>query len=231
MGRKERERKQKIVDQKIADKEILEKRRTEKYSGWNTFWRKWQFWVVIAAFLALIIYPFRGNIMNTSKDTEETNITNKANSAIIHTSIGDIAVDLYREDAPKTVENFEKLASDGFYDGLLFHRVIETFMIQTGDPNGDGTGGPGYQFEDEFNDHIMVAGSLAMANSGPNTNGSQFFIVTEEEQPHLDGKHTVFGQVTSGLDVVVEISRVTVDENDKPIDEISIQSIELMQGK
>ncbi len=229
MGRKERFKKEKREEIQTQAKIEIEKRRTEKYSGWNTFWRKWQFWVVIAAFLALIIYPFRSDIMNTSKDVEETNITNSANSAIIHTSMGDIAVDFYREDSPNTVENFEKLASDGFYDGLIFHRVIETFMIQTGDPDGDGTGGPGYEFEDEFNDHTMVAGSLAMANSGPNTNGSQFFIITEEEQPHLDGKHTVFGEVTSGLNVAVEISRVAVDENDKPIDKVLIQSIELLQ--
>ena len=220
MGRKERQRKQKIVEEKMAAKEKLEDRKSDKYNGWNKFWKKWQFWVVVIAFIALIIYPFRNDIMNKKESTS-------VSSAIIHTSMGDIAVDFFKDDAKKTVENFVKLASDGFYDGLIFHRVIETFMIQTGDPNGDGTGGPGYEFEDEFNDHIMIPGSLAMANSGPNTNGSQFFIVTEEEQPHLDGKHTVFGQVTSGLDIVVEISRVPADDNDKPLTDITINSIDL----
>ena len=121
--------------------------------------------------------------------------------ATLHTSEGPIEIELFPEDAPKTVENFTKLAGDGFYDGLIFHRVIPDFMIQGGCPQGTGTGGPGYQFEDEFNDHKVVRGALAMANAGPNTNGSQFFIVTAEATPWLDGKHTVFGQVTSGQDV------------------------------
>ena len=108
----------------------------------------------------------------------------------------------FDDDAPKTVENFRKLAGDGFYDGLIFHRVIKDFMIQGGCPEGTGTGGPGYTFEDEFNDHKIVRGALAMANAGPNTNGSQFFIVTTEEAPWLDGKHTVFGQVIDGMDTV-----------------------------
>ena len=102
----------------------------------------------------------------------------------------------------KTVENFRKLASDGFYDGIIFHRVIPDFMIQGGCPQGTGTGGPGYTFEDEFNQHKVVRGALAMANAGPNTNGSQFFIVTADSAPWLDGKHTVFGQVTAGMDAV-----------------------------
>ena len=113
---------------------------------------------------------------------------------------GPIEFELFDDDAPKTVENFRKLAGDGFYDGLTFHRVIRDFMIQGGCPQGTGTGGPGYTFEDEFNDHKVVRGALAMANAGPNTNGSQFFIVTTDAAPWLDGKHTVFGQVTSGMD-------------------------------
>ena len=122
--------------------------------------------------------------------------------ATMSTNHGDITIELFDEDAPKTVENFKKLAADGFYDGLIFHRIIKDFMIQGGCPQGTGTGGPGYTFEDEINEHKAVRGSLAMANAGPNTNGSQFFIVTLEATPWLDGKHTVFGQVTDGMDVV-----------------------------
>ena len=121
------------------------------------------------------------------------------------TNHGDIVLELFDEDAPKTVGNFRRLAEDGFYDGLIFHRVIPDFMIQGGCPEGTGTGGPGYTFEDEFNDHKVVRGALAMANAGPNTNGSQFFIVTTEAAPWLDGKHTVFGEVTDGMDVVDKI--------------------------
>ena len=127
-------------------------------------------------------------------------------TATLHTNHGPIEVELFDEDAPKTVANFTKLAGDGFYDGVIFHRVIQDFMIQGGDPTGTGTGGPGYTFEDEFNDHKVARGALAMANAGPNTNGSQFFVVTAEATPWLDGKHTVFGQVTSGMDVVDQIA-------------------------
>jgi cyclophilin family peptidyl-prolyl cis-trans isomerase len=137
-------------------------------------------------------------------------------SATINTSLGPIEIELFDDAAPKTVANFTKLAADGYYDDLTFHRVIPDFMIQGGCPNGDGRGGPGYTFEDEFNDHKVVRGALAMANAGPNTNGSQFFIVTTEAAPWLDGKHTVFGQVTSGLDVVDAISAVDRDRSDKP---------------
>jgi cyclophilin family peptidyl-prolyl cis-trans isomerase len=137
-------------------------------------------------------------------------------SATITTSLGPIEIELFDDAAPKTVANFTKLAADGYYDDLTFHRVIPDFMIQGGCPNGDGRGGPGYTFEDEFNDHKVVRGALAMANAGPNTNGSQFFIVTTEAAPWLDGKHTVFGQVTSGLDVVDAIAAVDRDRSDKP---------------
>ena len=114
------------------------------------------------------------------------------------TNHGDIVLELFDEDAPETVSNFRRLAEDGFYDGLIFHRVIPDFMIQGGCPQGTGTGGPGYTFKDEINDHKVVKGALAMANAGPNTNGSQFFIVTTEAAPWLDGKHTVFGEVADG---------------------------------
>ena len=147
-------------------------------------------------------------------------------TATLHTNHGAVEIELYPADAPKTVENFETLAGTGFYDGVVFHRVIPDFMIQGGDPTGTGSGGPGYQFEDEFNDHKVVKGALAMANSGPNTNGSQFFIVTAPATPWLDGKHTVFGQVTSGQDVVDRISLVDRDGRDRPTAPVTIDSIE-----
>ena len=146
-------------------------------------------------------------------------------SATLNTNHGAIELELFDEDAPKTVDNFVKLARDGFYDGVVFHRVIRDFMIQGGDPTGTGRGGPGYTFEDEFNDHKVVRGALAMANAGPNTNGSQFFIVTTESAPWLDGKHTVFGRVTSGMDVVDAIEGVATDANDRPREDVVIESV------
>ena len=145
--------------------------------------------------------------------------------AIIATSEGQIEIELFDDDAPKTVQNFMKLAADGYYDGLVFHRVIPDFMIQGGCPCGDGTGGPGYTFEDEFNDHPVARGYLAMANSGPNTNGSQFFIVTADECAWLDGKHTVFGRITSGQDVADRISLVERDRRDRPLDAVVLESV------
>jgi cyclophilin family peptidyl-prolyl cis-trans isomerase len=150
-------------------------------------------------------------------------------TATMKTTEGAIEFELFDEDAPKTVANFRKLASDGFYDGLTFHRIIKDFMIQGGCPQGTGTGGPGYQFEDEINPHKIVRGALAMANAGPNTNGSQFFIVTTASAPWLDGKHTVFGQVTDGLDVVDKLEGVATDGSDRPVESIGIASIELSE--
>jgi peptidyl-prolyl cis-trans isomerase B (cyclophilin B) len=150
-------------------------------------------------------------------------------NATLHTNHGAIEVELFDDDAPKTVENFTKLARDGFYNGVVFHRVIEDFMIQGGDPTGTGAGGPGYTFEDEFNDHKVERGALAMANAGPNTNGSQFFIVTAQATPWLDGKHTVFGQVKNGMDVVDEISQLPTSANDKPRDAVTIEKVELSE--
>src|SRR6476661_7911933 len=143
------------------------------------------------------------------------------------TSEAETALELFDEDAPKTVGNFKQLAGQGFYDGLVFHRVIPDFMIQGGCPEGTGTGGPGYTFEDEINDHKVVRGALAMANAGPNTNGSQFFIVTADECPWLDGKHTVFGRVTGGQDVVDRISLVDRDTRDRPETPVTIDRVEL----
>jgi cyclophilin family peptidyl-prolyl cis-trans isomerase len=151
-------------------------------------------------------------------------------TATMKTSEGDIVFELFDEDAPKTVSNFKQLASQGFYDGLISHRVIGDFMIQGGCPQGTGTGGPGYTFEDEINQHKIVRGALAMANAGPNTNGSQFFIVTTEAAPWLDGKHTVFGEVRDGLDVVDRIGTTKTDGRDRPVEPIGIETIELEQA-
>ena len=147
--------------------------------------------------------------------------------ATLLTTRGAIAVELFDDDAPKTVANFKKLAGDGFYDGVIFHRVIPDFMIQGGDPTGTGSGGPGYTFEDEFNDHKVERGALAMANAGPNTNGSQFFIVTTDAAPWLDGKHTVFGEITSGMDVVDKIERLPTDHRDRPREDAKMESVQV----
>jgi peptidyl-prolyl cis-trans isomerase B (cyclophilin B) len=147
--------------------------------------------------------------------------------ATMVTNHGEIRLRLFDDDAPKTVENFTTLARDGFYDGLIFHRVIPDFMIQGGCPQGTGTGGPGYTFEDEINEHKIVRGALAMANAGPNTNGSQFFIVTTDAAPWLDGKHTVFGQVADGMDAVDAIEGAETDARDKPAEDAVIVSVEL----
>ena len=150
--------------------------------------------------------------------------------ATLHTNHGPIEVELFDEDAPKTVGNFVKLAGEGFYDGLTFHRVIKDFMIQGGCPLGTGTGGPGYTFEDEFNEHKVVRGALAMANAGPNTNGSQFFIVTTEAAPWLDGKHTVFGEVQSGMEAVDSIEGVETGPGDQPAEPVVIERVEVGAG-
>jgi peptidyl-prolyl cis-trans isomerase B (cyclophilin B) len=148
-------------------------------------------------------------------------------AATMTTNHGEIAFELFDEDAPKTVENFRKLARDGFYDGLTFHRIIRDFMIQGGCPQGTGTGGPGYTFEDEINQHKVVRGALAMANAGPNTNGSQFFIVTTGAAPWLDGKHTVFGKVTSGMEVVDKLESLPTDRSDRPREAARIEKLEV----
>ena len=150
--------------------------------------------------------------------------------ATMHTNHGPIELELFEDDAPKTVENFVKLSSDGYYDGLIFHRVIRDFMIQGGCPQGTGTGGPGYEFEDEFNDNKMVRGALAMANRVPNTNGSQFFIVTTDAAPWLDGKHTVFGRVSSGMDAVDAIEGAETGAQDRPLQDAVIERVEVHEG-
>jgi len=149
--------------------------------------------------------------------------------ATMTTSEGAITFELFDADAPKTVQNFKDLAQKGFYDGLTFHRIIKDFMIQGGCPQGTGTGGPGYTFEDEFNQHKVVRGALAMANAGPNTNGSQFFIVTTDAAPWLDGKHTVFGQVSDGMDVVDRLEGLPTDSRDAPQEPAGIASVTISE--
>jgi cyclophilin family peptidyl-prolyl cis-trans isomerase len=146
-------------------------------------------------------------------------------TATIYTNHGEIGLELFDADAPRAVGNFVDLARSGYYDGLTFHRVIPDFMVQGGCPRGDGTGGPGYEFEDEPNEHRVVRGAIAMANRGPDTNGSQFFIVTADECPWLDGKHTVFGRVTRGLDVVDAISQVERDGRDRPVEPVTTDRV------
>jgi peptidyl-prolyl cis-trans isomerase B (cyclophilin B) len=148
-------------------------------------------------------------------------------AATLHTNAGPITIEFFDADAPKTVENFRTLATDGFYDDLTFHRVISDFMIQGGCPEGTGTGGPGYTFEDEFNDNKVVRGAVAMANAGPNTNGSQFFIVTTEAAPWLDGKHTVFGRVSEGMEAVDAIEATPTCAGDRPLEPQVIERVEL----
>lgn len=149
--------------------------------------------------------------------------------AKMSTNYGDIIIQFFADDTPKTVNNFIYLAAQGFYDGLIFHRVIDDFMIQGGDPLGNGQGGPGYKFADEESSHKLVKGSVAMANSGPDTNGSQFFIVTADAAPWLDGKHTNFGQVVQGMEVVEKIEAVETDAQDRPKEPVVIKSVKVAE--
>lgn len=178
--------------------------------------------------------PAPTNMDNNRAISGQEDLAKDYSRAVLKTNYGDIEIVFYGADSPLTVNNFLNLAKSGFYDNVKFHRVIKDFMIQGGDPNSkdddwsnDGTGGPGYQFQDEFNTHKLVLGSLAMANAGPGTNGSQFFIVTAAETPWLDGKHTNFGQVTAGMEVVKKIEAVAVNANDHPLKDVTILSIEL----
>lgn len=186
----------------------------------------------ISQFLALLVFVVGLIIGAQSMRTTPSSTPTLPSVAIIKTTKGDIKVQLYGTDAPKTVDNFKQLAEKNYYDGIIFHRVIQNFMIQTGDPTGKGTGGEsawGGDFEDEKNSHKIEAGTVAMANRGPNTNGSQFFIVTERAQPHLDGKHTVFGKVIEGMDVVRAIAAVPVidpeKDNHKPIEDVKMTDV------
>lgn len=194
--------------------------------------------IIIAVGIIIGGYFFvskKENYMIIKEEKKENNIVSSP-VAIMKTNFGDIKIKLYDKDAPKTVENFIKLSESKFYDEVKFHRVIKDFMIQSGDPNSkdddwsnDGTGGPGYSFNDEINQHKIIKGTLAMANSGPNTNGSQFFIVTAENTPWLDGKHTVFGEITEGMDIVLKIENVKTNQNDHPIQDVIIKTIETVR--
>lgn len=224
MGKRAKRKRKKISEERFQRKQEIEKKYYQK-NPWLKFWRRVDFWVYTFCAIAIFAFPF---VLDKGLLGNENNVGGEMKSnAVLRTSMGDIEVLFYEKDAPKTVENFNKLANQGFYNGLTWHRVIKEFMIQTGDPNGDGTGGPGYAFEDEINDHKIVSGSIAMANSGPNTNGSQFFIVSDKPQPHLDGKHTVFGEVTVGMDVVKQISEAPADKDDKPLTPVYLTSVEI----
>ena len=151
-------------------------------------------------------------------------------TAVIDTSAGEIRVELWPEAAPQTVGNFVGLARQGFYDDTVFHRVIPDFMIQGGCPKGTGTGGPGYDFPDEINERKLVKGTLAMANAGPNTNGSQFFIVTAAATPWLDGAHTAFGAVVGGADVVEAIGTMATGPGDRPRETQRVATVRIEEG-
>lgn len=207
--------------------------------------------ISIIIIILIIVFMFVFYLNNKVKNNENNmlkqnnkNIENKDGIifALMKTNFGDIKLELFYNDAPNTVDNFVKLSKNNFYNGVLFHRVIPEFMIQSGDPNSKnsdwsihGTGGPGYTFKDEFNDNKLIKGSLAMANAGPNTNGSQFFIVTAEETPWLDNKHTVFGKVVQGMNVVKKIENTETTGNqgnppDHPIKDIKIEKIDIIEN-
>lgn len=272
MGKNQRIRKEKKIEEIKRLKEEIKARR-ESGSFWSRFWVKPVFWIYTVCLVALITYPFVGQYIKISE-------LRTHDEAVIHTSMGEITVKLYNTDAPITADNFIQLARKNYYDSTTFHRIIKDFMIQGGDPKGDGTGGEaavggylkdeinadylglnnitvseasylkglyedseltsnaditlkqfyeskGYTYNTKLHSHKMVRGSVAMANSGPDTNGSQFFIVTGESEPHLDGKHTVFGEVESGMDIVDKISEVNVDNDGKPTSAVTINSIEI----
>lgn len=225
VGKRARIKKEKIEQERIERKKQLQKIYYEK-NPWLKFWHRVDFWIYAVCLLAIVAYPFvPAKYLGSSSNTGAT--AKATDKAVLHTSMGDIEIGFYKNDAPKTVLNFEKLTKQGFYNNLTWHRVIKGFMIQTGDPNGDGTGGPGYKFNDEINSHKIVPGTVAMANSGPNTNGSQFFIVTDQAQPSLDGKYTAFGYVVKGMEVVKLIGEAPTDKSDKPLSDITINSVEL----
>lgn len=251
MGKKSQLRREKKEQFITERKQILRAIELEK-NPWESFWKRVDFWIYSVCLVLVMAYPFIGTLeFSTDSVSAES-----SDGAIIHTSMGDIEIAFYKSDAPKTVENFSLLAENGSYNDLTWHRVIKGFMIQGGDPNGDGTGGEsawggtfedeinakslglsadaikqleakGYKYDDKLKSHKMDVGSVAMANSGPNTNGSQFFIVTEKAQPHLDGQHTVFAHVVKGMEVVRAISEVEVGENDKPKEPVLINGVDL----
>lgn len=186
------------------------------------------FVLILVVIIAIIMFAAnRAQITGSTPEASSDQVT-------LQTNLGNITVELLAREAPKTVANFLKLAAGGFYDGTLFHRVIRGFMIQGGDPLTKsaptdwalhGTGGPGYAFADEPNEIKLVRGVVAMANAGPNTNGSQFFIITAPVTDWLQGKHTAFGRVTAGMDIVDKIEQVKVNENSHPLQDVKIEKI------
>lgn len=212
MGKKQREKKlRKVEEEKLRKEEIKKKTAGQNYL--NIF-KSVKFYLVIFSILAIIFYPFVYD-----------NYIPHGKYAILKTSMGDIKIELYPKKATNTVKNFKDLADSGFYKNLTWHRVVNTFIIQTGDPTASGTGGPGYEFNDEINDIKFDPGVVGMANYGENTNGSQFFIVTDEYQSSLDGKYTAFGKVVSGMDVVQQIEKVDVDKEYKPLSNVYLLDV------
>lgn len=194
----------------------------------------WTFFIVVVIAVGAIILVYTKALGDDLAIAGAILPANARNEAVLHTSFGDVTIELYESEAPLTVRNFRTLANSGFYDNTKFHRVIRDFMIQGGDPKSkdddwrdDGTGGPGYTFADEINRHKMLRGAVAMANAGPNTNGSQFFILSAESAPWLDGKHTVFGRVIAGMDAVDAIESVPTDANDHPTVDVIIHKVEV----
>jgi len=189
-------------------------------------------YIILLIVVVLLIGWASGDNKKNNNNNQIKIMNGKTTTVILKTNLGDIEIALFEDKAPKTVENFIKLAKAGFYDNTKFHRVIKGFMIQGGDPYSKGedksvygTGGPGYTFADESNDLPMVRGMLAMANSGPNTNGSQYFIITASSTPWLIGKHTVFGQVISGMETVDKIENLAVDARDLPLKPAIVENI------
>lgn len=213
MGKKAKIRKEKREEKAKTFQEEIKTRKNTGFDFWALLAKPASI-IVMIAILAAVAFPFYKNYQD-----------NKKMYAILKTTNGDIKLELFKKDAPNTVDNMVKLANKGYFKHLLWHRVIKDFVIQTGDPKGDGTGGPGYQFNDEINSHKFTAGTVGMANAGANTNGSQFFIVTNSDQTSLDGKYTAFAQVVEGMDVVTKIAEVPTDKNDKPIAPVYLEDV------
>jgi cyclophilin family peptidyl-prolyl cis-trans isomerase len=217
MGKQARLRKEKKEALEKEQSVAIKANQKKPWYDFGRLYRNTAAYIVALSLLAFIFYPFYNNYQ-----------TNKVEYALLKTSEGEIKFELFKKDAPSTVANLKKLADQGFYKHLTWHRVIKEFVIQTGDPTGDGTGGPGYEFNDEINDHKFTPGTVGMANSGANTNGSQFFIVTEQDQTSLDGKYTAFGQVVEGMDTVKKIAESPTDSNDKPISPVYLEDVEII---
>lgn len=212
MGKKQRERKERKLEELAAQKKELEA--NSKVFEPKKFFLSAIFIVFAICFIAVVAYPF-----------VYAKYIPHGKFAILETSEGNIKIELRADKAPKTVNNFVDLARSGFYHDMLWHRVVKQFVIQTGDPTGTGTGGAGRQIDDEISDLNFVAGIVGMANSGANTNDSQFFITTADAQESLNGKYTSFAQVVEGMDVVEKIATVQVDKDEKPVTPVYLNNI------